>query len=98
MMRTPASQGGVFSPPAPGGPADADLFKAPGPSAPAAKGGPSFTQVMAARPAGAPAPGQAASGPTAPEETKKGPPYLILALVVGLLIVLVVVLVLLLRH
>jgi hypothetical protein len=97
MMRSPVSSGGEFSPPSAGGPADADLFQSPRSTAPAAKDGPSFTQVIAARPAAKAAEPAASPAPSAPQETKK-PPYLVLGLVLGLLIVLVVVLVLLLRH
>jgi len=93
MMRTPASSGGAFAPPVQGGPADADLFKSPAPIVDA-KGGPSFTQVIAARGAATPAAGAPAPAAKEPAPANKKPPYLVLGLVLGLLLVLVIVLVL----
>jgi hypothetical protein len=91
LLRAPAPPaGGVFVPPAPG-PADADLFKAPGRENVA--GGPSFTQFLAVSTPTPPAPPPAA----APKPAAKGPAlaspprsYLPIILIVGLLFVLMI--------
>ncbi len=99
LLRAPASPaGGIFEPPRPGGPADADLFKTPGQGASNVAGGPSFTQFMAVSTPTPPA--APAAAPPAPAPAPKEPPldkprsYLPLILILGVLFLLTVALVL----